>query len=557
MKYTVLSPFAKSDYLEKNPINPRLDTLDGKTIGLFAAFKEYHPYVCMELERQLAAQYPNTKFSHYVYKLDTTELCHDAVNYEPFRAWLGGVDAVVGVGADFGSCALFMGYNHAEMERLGKPAVILAKDLYESSARRGAASRGYPGLRVLPYDGPNFVPVGVDCGEWTQQVYGAILAPMIDDIVNALTAPLTPEEAAPTAVKDWSNTTFTGTIEEINDYFYSMGWTNGAPVVPPTREAVDEMMKGTDLPADYVVAELPPMRGQATVEKIAINAVMAGCLPIYMPLLIALVECMADEVTKLEGWTCSMAPWAPAFVVNGPIRHIIGMETDKNLASPYTKPSFSIPKAFGYMLMNIAGVRSKIEDMGGPGNPDNFGFCIAENEEENPWWALPKDLGYEAGDNTITLFWPFERNAVHGDTPAEAFEVLLSLRHFGFDPGMMLTLTPQMAKMFADKGYSKQDILDYVKEYSRRPSVEVPRSAFGNNHWRRGMVYPAEGRVESCPVFWNTDHMFIVVGGRDIGIAYIGGGDHGGPVCKKAQLPANWDALVEKYGYRKPNYVTY
>ncbi len=555
-KYTVLSPFAKSNYLKKNPISPRLDSIEGKTIGLFAAFKEYHPYVTQELERQLAARYPDLRFSQYVYKLDTTELRLDKQNYEGFKQWLAGVDAVIGVGADFGSCALFMGYNHAEMEHLGKPVVVLSKDLYESSARRGASSRGYPGLRVLPYDGPNAVPVGVNCEEWTRSIYGPILADMLDDIVNALTAPLSGEEKDPTPVRDWSEETYTGTLEEINDRFYAQGWTTGAPIVPPTEEAVEEMLRGTDLPRDYVVAELPPMRGQATVEKIAINAVMAGCLPIYMPLLIALVEAMVDPITKLEGWTCSMAPWAPAFIVNGPIRKIIGIATGKNFASPYTKPSVCIPRAYSYILMNIAGVRAK-EDMGGPGNPDNFGFTLSENEEESPWPPLQTDFGFAPEDNTLTLCWPFERNAVPGGSDGEILEQLMGLRSFGFDPGIVLQLTPSMAKVFADKGYSKQDILDYIKEYCRRPSNQVPRAAFGNNHHRQGLIVPAEGRIESTPLFWNTDHMIVIVGGRDVGIAYVGGGDHGGPVCKKVNLPKCWDELVEKYGYRKPDYVNY
>jgi hypothetical protein len=106
---------------------------------------------------------------------------------------------------------------------------------------------------------------------------------VIGQIIDGLTASLTEEEARPVKAKDYSRDFFTGTVSEVTDHFYKMGWTTGLPVIPPTREAVDEMLKGTDLPPDYVVGRIPPMNGLATVEKIAVNAVMAGCLPPICP----------------------------------------------------------------------------------------------------------------------------------------------------------------------------------------------------------------------------------------------------------------------------------
>ena len=93
--YTVLSPWAQSDHLEKRPINPRLDTLEGKTIGLYASFKEYHPFFMQEVERQLAAKFPTAKFSHFIYIVDTQEIDQDPDNFPTFKAWLDGVDCVV------------------------------------------------------------------------------------------------------------------------------------------------------------------------------------------------------------------------------------------------------------------------------------------------------------------------------------------------------------------------------------------------------------------------------------------------------------------------------
>ena len=545
--YTVLSPWAKSDYLKKNPINPRPSDLKGRTIGLYASFKEYHPFFMKELERQLTAALPETEFSHFTYIVDTKEIRNDAVNYPAFREWLSGVDAVVGVGADMGSCALYMGYNFAEIERLGKPAVLLSKYQYLSSASKGAGARAYPGLRIVTYDGPGFVPNGVDCNQWTIEVYRNTIAAMLDSIITALTAPLTEEERNPVPARDWSTETFSGTLAEVNNWMYSHGWTNGTPVVPPTEEAVTEMLRGTELPKDHVVAELPPLMGKATVEKIAVNGVMAGCLPTYMPLLIAMVEGMADERIKLEGWTCSNAGWAPTIVVSGPIRKAIGISSDRNLFSPYTRASSCLGRAMAYMIMNISGCRSRIEDMSGPGSDCRFGICIAENEEESPWGSLPTDYGFAEGTNAVTLFWPSEHHQIPTASVSASLGSLCGLWHGGFDVGAMVTLPPETAKMFADAGYTKQAILEYMKEYNRRPSSEIPRAAIGNNHPRQGLVFPAPGLVHSAPLFWNTEHMFVVVGGRDWGMCYLGGGDHGGPVCKEAFLPEGFEMLAEQY----------
>ncbi len=557
MNYTVLSPWARSDYLVKKPINIRPETLKGKTIGLYASFKEYHPFFMRELERQLTEVLPDTKYTHYTYIVDTCEIEKDPVNYPEFKKWLESVDVVIGVGADMGSCALYMGYIFANIEKIGKPAVLLSKHQYLSSASKGAVARSYPGLRIVTYDGPGFVPNGVDCGEWTVKTYRRTISDMLPKIIEAVIKPLTETEKAPTPAKDWSDFVFTGTLEEINDCFYRHGWTNGTPVVPPTEEAVADMLAGTDLPRDYVVAELPPMMGKATVEKIAINGLMAGCLPTYMPLLIAMVEGMADNIIQLEGWTCSNAGWSPTIVVSGPIRKVLGINSDRNLLSPYTKPSSCLSRALAYLIMNISGCRSQQEDMSGPGSACRFGICLAENEEESPWAPLQTEYSYDKNDSCVSLFWPSEYTQLPTVNVSATLGRLCTLWHGGFDVGAMVVLPPESARLFAEAGYSKADILTYMKEYNRRPSSEIPRAAIANNHPRRGLVYPATGLAHSAPLFWNLEHMFIVVGGRDWGMAFLGGGDHGGPVCKKAELPKNWDALTDKYGHLTPEYINY
>ena len=557
-KYKVLSPWAETKNSLKKGINPRLDTIKGKTIGLYASFKEYHPFFMRELERQMKARYPETEFSHYTYIVDTQQIDEDKENFPSFKKWLDEVDAVIGVGADMGSCALYMGYNFAVIESLGKPAVLLSKYQYVPSAGKGASARSYPGLRMVTYDGPGFVPNGVDCNQWTIDIYRNKINEMIPQITTALTTPLTDEEKNPTQPKDWSKETFTGTYEELNDLFYQHGWTNGTPIRLPTEEAVAEMCMGTDLARDEVVAVLPPLNGEATVEKIAINGLLAGCTPTMMPILIAIAKGMGNhEVIKLEGWTCSNAGWLPAIVISGPIRNLIGINSGRNLLSAYTRPQACIARAMAYMIMNISGVRSQTEDMSGPGSDSRFGLCIAEDEENTPWPTLPADLGLEDGENAVTLFWPSEHTQIPTASISAALDSLCKVWHGGFDVGAMVILPPETAQMFKDAGYSKKDILTYMKEYNRRPSSQIPRAAIGNNHPREGLVFPAPGLVHSAPLFWNIEHSFVMVGGRDWGMCYLGGGDHGGPICEKVDLPKNWDSLCEKYPGARPEYVDY
>ncbi len=163
------------------------------------------------------------------------------------------------------------------MEEMGKPTVSLVNKGFVSDAQSAASSRGWPGLRIVAEVVPSECSV-------TERIDAALDAVM-GAIVRGLSKPLTVEEASPKPRdgKGASRIIFKGGLEEVNRFFYRRGWGDGLPVIPPTEEAVAEMLTGTDLPAGHLIAEIIPRLGKATVEKIAINAVMAGALPTYMP----------------------------------------------------------------------------------------------------------------------------------------------------------------------------------------------------------------------------------------------------------------------------------
>jgi hypothetical protein len=559
MDYEVLSPWAQIDRTDSEAMKPRMKDLNGKTIGLFSHFKEHSPLILKEVKRQLMARFPSAQFSHYQYPRDTTEIMNDEKYKPSFLEWLRGVDCVVSAYGDAGSCSMFLAYNCAAIETNGKPTVMLVKEDLAKPAQRGASARNVPGLRLVK-TGINDLSMLFSLAGAEENIIRPAITSVMDDLISALTAPLTDEEKSPRQVEDLSELVYVGNIEEVNNFFYKKGWTNGLPIVPPTKEAVNEMLKGTDLPPDHVVARIPPMLGKATIKKIAVNAVMAGCLPTYMPILIAAVQGMADPIIHLEGWTCSVAGWAPLIIINGPIRNDLDINSGGAIMSPYNKANSTIAHATALMIMNIGGVRPTLEDMSEMGHEARFGMCIAENEEMSPWQPFHTDYGMNKDDSSVTLFWPTLRLPFFGKDAASILSTMCNINVFGWDPGCAFILSPGGASKFAEEGWTKKDVLSYIVEYARKPASELNiRWLKGNNHLPKDVPLPVNPS-HSARIFWSSEHMLLIVGGSSYGasgVAYGGGGDHGGPVCKKLRPPKDWANLVARYKAIVPSYVRY
>src|SRR4051794_38548332 len=184
--------------------------------------------------------------------------------------------------------------------------------------------------------GARFVPQTVPCEcTVTEKIQVGVRAAM-GDLIAALTTPLKPEEQspAPRPTEVTRGAVFSGDLQEVQRFFYKRGWTDGLPIMPPTREAVDELLRGTDLPADHVVGNMIPRLGKVTVEKIAINAAMAGALPTAMPLLLAAVEAVLDPDSGFGVFEVSTGSWAPFYIVNGPIREQLRINGSTGALSP-------------------------------------------------------------------------------------------------------------------------------------------------------------------------------------------------------------------------------
>ena len=444
-------------------------------------------------------------------------------------------------------------YEAITMEERNTPTVTLVNENFVNDAMSAASSRGMPGVRLVPE------PI-VSESSVMEEIEAGVTDAM-DAVVAALTKPLTAEEKSPKPkeVEKPSRIIFKGSLEEVNRFFYRRGWTDGLPIIPPTEEAVAEMVTGTDLPPDYIVSELEPRSGKATVEKIAINAVMAGALPTYLPLLIAGVKVLVSSGSAIS-LAVSTGSWAPFWVVNGPIRQDLRINHNYGALSPGDIANAAIGRALGLITKNIRGVRKGIEDMGVLGNPGKYTMVIAENEEDSPWEPLHVEHGFNREDSTISLSFPqsYQQMMAYGTDD----KGILSTIIYNVMPGRLgilgIMLTPTNARSLASKGWTKKDIKAFIMEKARVPWEHHPQywGTYAEFMDKQHPVNPRESFALLRPSPRQPDPIRIyVVGGVGSWIGLLSGG--GDIVTEKAELPANWGKLVKKYENVVPTYVRY
>src|SRR5690349_15125142 len=190
---------------------------------------------------------------------------------------------------------------------------------------------------------------------------------------------------------------------EANELFQRNGWTDGLPIVPPTESAVRACLSSARLlPADVVGVE-PVRRRRITAEKLAIAAVMAGCLPEYMPVVVGIVKAMCEPPLGLHGVTASTGGSAPFVVVNGPVRTRLGMNATHNVFANASRANATIGRSIRLFILNVLGGVPGQLDRATLGHPGKFTFCIAEDEEDSPWLPLSVERGIAAGQSAVTV----------------------------------------------------------------------------------------------------------------------------------------------------------
>jgi hypothetical protein len=327
---------------------------------------------------------------------------------------------------------------------------------------------------------------------------------------------------------------FRGSLQEVNQFFYRRGWGDGLPIIPPTEEAVKEMLKGTDLPPDHLVTTLGPLRGKATVEKIAVNAVMAGALPTYLPAIIAGTEALSERATRWDNYQDSQGSWVPFWILSGPASRDIHVNSGIGPLSPGTMANAAIGRAMSLIVNNIGGVRKGIEDAGSFGNPGKYTMVIAENEEASPWEPFHVEHGFDKEDSTISVLFP---NVFNWTFPWQPGVVPMAdaMANAVKRPSMYIfILPPGSADILAEGGYTKKSLKEYImKDF---------------------MAGEPQGPFAPDP-----EHITILVAGGPGGI-YVASGawiQWQEYVTKKLPLPKDWNKLVDKYKNLVPVYAKY
>jgi len=243
------------------------------------------------------------------------------------------------------------------------------------------------------------------------------------------------------------------------------------PVVPPTMERVHAMLAACNVPAQEIVARIPPCYGEATVEKIAANAVMAGCGPQMMRVLLPLVRAVCDERFNIHGVQATTHFAAPLIMVNGPVRGQLGFWSRQNVFSNVAPANSTLGRALQLILLNIGGGRPDGIDMSTLGNSGKFSCCIAENEEENPWEPFHVGRGFTRKQSALSLFAAepprgvAEHNAQSGKAVLKAITRALATV-WTYRMCMLfeavVVLCPEHVKTLHRDGFSKQQVREFL-----------------------------------------------------------------------------------------------
>lgn len=281
----------------------------------------------------------------------------------------------------------------------------------------------------------------------------------------------------------------TGSIEleaeRLDDEFEARGWSDGLPVVAPTRARVDAMLRYCDRHRDEELGTMPPRQGIVTPEILAVNAVMAGCRPAYFPVVMAAVAAMLDPLFNLFAVQATTHPCAPCVIVNGPIARELGLNARYGAFGPGVRANATIGRAVRLILLNVGGAAPGILDRSTQGQPAKYAFCVAENEAESPWEPLHVERGFAREHSTVTVTGADGPHNLNDHISDKAAGILATLTGAMSDMGCnnaylygqpTIAFGPEHAAILAAGGLSKDDIRRHVFE-----QVRLPRAL-----WERG-----------------------------------------------------------------------
>lgn len=458
------------------------------------------------------------------------------------------------------------------VETIGIPTVTFVCEGFRENAKKVMENSGFPPLRLAVFPGHIDMYNDTDKRE-------KLLIDVLPQVINLLTQPFTGKAEAQVEPGP-REIVFKGTFEEVNEYFYNNHWTDGLPIVPPTLQKVEEFLKYTDRSPTEVLGVFMPSKRQATVWDVAINGVMAGCRPEYMPILIAVVETIADPNYKHQN-SGSTPGWEGQIILNGPLAKQLDFNCKGGVMRPGVKANTSVGRFYRLFIRNLPRFLPGTTDQGTFGQ--SFRVVVAENEEfcaEIGWNPLHVVRGFKKADNVVTIMSVVNQmtHLTQGDKAEKHLYWIghyLTRENFPYrtleKQTPLVFLSPVIAKVLAQGGYSKEKARDALWNFARMPAKDFDKWLLENQEKSKTTeptYYSACEAVKGgklpkyfcesndpnrlIPILQGPEEIQIVVTGdpgRNRSMVTRQNASQGYGTSKLIQLPANWDKLMADLGY--------
>lgn len=497
----VVNPTADKLESTATPLAPRLDTLDGKVLGLLSNSKPNAEIALRAVAEKIKERYPDLKIRLYP----------GSIRFDPtlLRQAIEESDALVGATADCGACTSWLIHDGAQAEKAGVPQVTIVAKGFERDTDTSAKVFGVPGLKyvVVPR-----VFTALTAEQATEQTL-----PVAEDIVKALTTSPGSAETAPREEEpetEWQETfTFDGAdaaeaVEAFNTYYLEQDFGDGLPLHPPTRAKVETIVEAQARPRDELILTVPPLHGHGTLERIAVSAAMAGCLPEELPVVIAALKAIAACPPPMNlSVLMSTGAFAPVVLVNGPIVKKLGINSGRSPLGPglNNRVNIRIGRAVALTLRNLGAWIPGRMDLDTIGTVRKNIQVLGENEDESPWEPYQVGAGLRPDDSTVTVVhtvgeWDLGSN--HGPADRRIRSIAArtpTLTQVGFmtstlagllgnEDGLFFLLPPETAKKFAEAGLGKDAVRRYLL-HNIRPRISDVIAPFIDFR-ERGLVRP-------------------------------------------------------------------
>lgn len=317
-----------------------------------------------------------------------------------------------------------------------------------------------------------------------------------EEIIAKLTTPLPSagaDETAASAPGKWVDIDASDEWSDLQREFVERGWSDGLPVVPPTEARVAAMVNGSGLPGEYVAGVVTPRMGVATVERIAVNAVMAGCRPEHMPVLVAAVQALVDPAVSLKNIQATTHPVTPLLIIGGPLAQKLNVHSGSGLFGPGPWSNGVIGRAIQLVMLNVGGARPVEISKATMSHPGKYTYCIAENEAASPWPTLRAERGFAPEVSTVTVVGAEAPHNINDHESTSAGGLLTTItgaiaqtgQNGVYHPGeVLLVLSPEHAATIAADGYSKDDVKRAIYEEARIPMSRFSQENIERRLWR-------------------------------------------------------------------------